>query len=357
MNLFKNFKTFSVIGGDEFKQKCEEVGPRASIYLGTAALVAGGIMLAKKTMKASDVIAAKDTGMAKIAHATEISKNSEGNIPYTDDDIKNDTIIVYRDEIVSFAKLYIAPVLVMAMGVTAIMYGTGKMTNKITALTTETAGLLTFLNQYRQRVIGEVGTEKERALYLNEKESEDIVSTTEDGKTVKGKTHSIDKSTAKKNPMTVEWGEYNWDGSKNSEFEYSYPSNNFLSAKATQLSANRTVDCCGIGETVVIKVEDILKQHGIPASAELVDRAWVISRDNEGHLYSVLPGGYNYVDLGIDIDNMNLYVDAQDLLEEEQGTASAYSIMFIFSGTVSYSEYLKTKEKGLVSKYKPVKIK
>jgi hypothetical protein len=352
MNLFKNFKSLSVIKVDELKNTIDENGPTVAVYAGTIALIAGGVLLAVKasSIKATAIKRTHKSTMDDI-HGEQMLKKAE----YTEEDAKKDTITAYKITAVELVKLYYAPVGLMALGTAGILFGTCKMKNKITGLTTEVAGLITVLNEYRKRVQNEVGEEKERDLYVGTTSSEKISSKLNDDTSMDGKTKKVNKAQLNKNPMVVEWGEYNWDGSKNSEFESRYPSSNYISARATQRNANSTIDACLNGETVVIKVEDILKQHGIPVSSKLIDRAWVVSRDDKGHLYCPIEGGYSYVDTGIDIDHIEFYVDADDLKEEKEGIAEASSILFVFSGTVSYSEYLKSKEKGLVSVYKPVK--
>ena len=92
---------------------------------GIVGTVAGAVMACKATTKVSEIV--EDTKeqldtIHKVAEAGEM-KTNEGVIPYTEEDAKKDTTIVYAQTAVKFVKLYGPAIAVGTLSIASILAG------------------------------------------------------------------------------------------------------------------------------------------------------------------------------------------------------------------------------------------
>ena len=202
------------------------------------------------------------------------------------------------------------------VGLASILWGTNRLDKKVRDLTISAAAIAEAFNRYRERVANEVGTEKEKDLYLGT-ETKEVVS--EDGKTTAEKV--ISESEVRSNPRIFEFGPTNWDGSMNSVFDRKSPSLNILTINSVMKKAQMDLEIYGKAW-----MRDYFKMLGIPCPAVYTTAGWVVEKDENGELYS--PIGDAKVDFGL-IDNVRFYCDEYDLAEEDAGIATAKPIMFV----------------------------
>ena len=311
MNLFNNIKVFTHNTIKKGEVVLDERGPKWAIIGGAALLVASTVVACKQTTKAEAIVTEfhKQQGYIEEAATSDVYKGQ-----YTEEDKKKDTVQNCIKTGVAFVKLYRAPIIMTAVGLT---------------------GITEALQQYRQRVAKAVGTEAEQDLYLGVENQPEVIDA-KTGEVVSKAKKLVKENDIKRNPLIFEFGPTNWDGSVNYTFDRSAPSLNLLTVKHIQQNAQRDLELYG-----QYWVRDIFKSLGMKCPSLYATAGWVVERDENGNLYS--PIGDAKIDLGL-IDNVSFYVDATDLAEEESGIAEARPIM-LNPNCTDIRAYLYNKEK------------
>lgn len=159
--------------------------PKILFVAGVAGVVGAAVLTARATMKLEQVLENHEKTAIEIGHA---AANVEG---YSEEDAQRDSVILLAKTSMQVAKLYAPAVLV---GVAAIAALTGShviLSNRMSAVTAAYAVLDRGFRQYRERVVNELGPQKD-AEFRYGAEDCDIIEETEEGpvvKTVKRPTH------------------------------------------------------------------------------------------------------------------------------------------------------------------------
>lgn len=314
MKLLTNAKVFTHNTVKKTGIIIDEKGPKWAILSGAALLVASTVVACKQTTKAETIIDEHKRREEAIhtAATDEIYKDQ-----YTEEDEKKDIQTNYIKTGIAFLKLYRVPIVMTAVGLASILWGTNRLDKKVRDLTISAAAVTEALNQYRQRVANAIGEDKERDLYLNTRE---VVETDKDGNVTKAE-KVLNEEDRKSNPSIFEFGPINWDGSVNVEFDRKTPSYNLLTIRNVQQSLQRDLEIYGTAY-----VRDGFKRLGIPCPALYLTAGWHVERNEDGELYA--PIGDAKVDFGL-IDDIRFYCDEYDLAEEDAGIAEAKPIMFM----------------------------
>lgn len=152
-------------------------------------LVAGGACVyfaCKSTLKASELIDIHNERMDEIRQLKEIHETAPEDV--SEQDIKVNTVRAYRDTAIDFVKEYAPAVIFGALSVTMILSSHGIMRKRNAALAATLLTVRTAFDEYRGRVIRDLGEEKDRHfLYDTVEETHEIEVTDDEGKTKKKK--------------------------------------------------------------------------------------------------------------------------------------------------------------------------
>lgn len=160
--------------------------PRLLFGTGVAGFVATVVLASRATLKLEDVLKKAEEGDEQIKHAEAVA--NAGTAEYTEDDAKKDKILIRTKAAIEVAKLYGPAV---AVGVVSVGCLTGShviLTRRNVGLAAAYAAVEKGFDQYRARVIQELGYEKDQEFRFGSVEREIAVDTDEGTavKTVKG---------------------------------------------------------------------------------------------------------------------------------------------------------------------------
>lgn len=168
--------------------------PEILVASGAVGTIAAIVVACKETPKAEKVIADHNEFVEKVENAASGKLELKEGETYTEQDRKHDLIIGYRDLTIGMIRVYWKPFLIEAVSLAAIGYGFNIQKKRYTIAATTLAATLKEIDDYRQRVKGEVGPEKEQELYYNLKKK-----TVEEEETdKKGKTKTVEKEVTDK---------------------------------------------------------------------------------------------------------------------------------------------------------------
>lgn len=137
--------------------KSQAKSPALLFGAGVIGVVATAVLASRATLKLDGVIDQHETRVGQADKALSLGRND-----YTDDDYKRDRIIIVTKTVGNVAKIY-GPSL--AVGVLSIAALTGShviLTRRNFALTAAYAAIEKGFNEYRERVVGELGEDKDR---------------------------------------------------------------------------------------------------------------------------------------------------------------------------------------------------
>lgn len=173
------------------------------------------------TTKAGAILDKHKEEMDNIEKAKEVAKEGE----YTEKDIKNDRLIVFKNTSIGMAKLYWPAALTGILSVTCILAAHHILSARYGAATAALTLTQGMFSKYRERVVNDQGVEKDREyLYgskIVKKAIEEKVIDPETGKekTVKLDAEYIDLDVDLCTGAVRIFGEYNSDGSRNYEWD------------------------------------------------------------------------------------------------------------------------------------------
>lgn len=176
------------------KKRSPEILLVAGIVTGGAALVCA----ITETLKAETIIDEHKTMIDSIHEAEAIANEAteEGADPdeiYSAEDAKKDTFKAYAKTAWKFARLYAPTILLTAVSVTCILTSHGIMRKRNLALAASLATVRTAYDEYRGRVIRDLGKEMDEHFLYDTVEEERVRETTDS----KGKVKEV-KETVKK---------------------------------------------------------------------------------------------------------------------------------------------------------------
>ena len=272
---------------DSVSRKIHTVGfafkkhsPTILVTAGTVGVVASAVLACRATLKVNEVVDKAKTNLDKIHAATENGVTEAGQ-PYTEEDSKKETAIVYVQTGVEFVKLYGPSILLGAASIASIIYAHNIQRNRIGALAAAYATVDSSFKEYRKRVVDRFGKELDKELKYNIKpqEVEEVV-VNEDG------SEQTVKTTVNVANPNVGLSQYarcfdetcaGW--TRDSEL-------NLMFLVQQQNYANDL-----LRHQKYLFLNDVYKMLGIPATKAGQIVGWVY---DENH-----PNGDNYVDFGI----------------------------------------------------------
>lgn len=151
-------------------------GPEILVVAGTVGVVTSAVMACKATLKVNAVVDEAKENLNKIEVAGQKGVTEAGET-YTEEDVKNETKIVYIQTGVKLAKLYALPVGLGVVSIAAILGGHNILRKRNIALAASYTALFNDFKGYRSRVVERFGEQLDKELKYNlkTKEVEEIV--------------------------------------------------------------------------------------------------------------------------------------------------------------------------------------
>lgn len=265
------------------KLSLKKHSPEILVGAGVVGVVASGILACKATLKVNAIAEETKTNLNKIKEAGEKGVTEAGET-YTEEDVKNETKIVYIQTGAKLAKLYALPVGLGVVSIAAILGGHNILRKRNIALAASYTALFNDYKGYRSRVVERFGEQLDKELKYNLKTAtveETVVN--EDGteQKVKKEVQVMNEPTKLENysPFArfFDDGCTGWDPNP----EYSLM---FLNQQ--QNWANDKLKRQGY-----LFINDVYEMLGIPKTREGQVHGWIYDEKN--------PIGDNFVDFGI----------------------------------------------------------
>lgn len=258
----------------------KKYAPEVMVVVGVVGVVASAVMACKATTKAGAIVEDTKDQMDQIH---EVAETHAGE--YSEDDMKKDTVIVYTQTAVKFAKLYGPAVILGAASIACILGSHHILSKRNAALAAAYATVDKGFKEYRGRVIERFGKELDKELRYNvkAKDFEETVVNEETGEETKV-TNTV--NVADPNDYS-DYARFFDDGctgwTKDSE-------QNLYFLKCQQNYANERLQKKGY-----LFLNDVYEMLGIPKTKAGQIVGWIYDKKN--------PVGDNFVDFGI--YNMN----------------------------------------------------
>lgn len=258
----------------------KKYAPEVMVVVGVVGVVASAVMACKATTKAGAIVEDTKDQMDQIHEVAETHAEE-----YSEDDMKKDTVIVYTQTAVKFAKLYGPAVILGAASIACILSSHHILSKRNAALAAAYATVDKGFKEYRGRVIERFGKELDKELRYNvkAKDFEETVVNEETGEETKV-TNTV--NVADPNDYS-DYARFFDDGctgwTKDSE-------QNLYFLKCQQNYANERLQKKGY-----LFLNDVYEMLGIPKTKAGQIVGWIYDKKN--------PVGDNFVDFGI--YNMN----------------------------------------------------
>lgn len=258
----------------------KKYAPEVMVVVGVVGVVASTVMACKATTKAGAIVEDTKDQMDQIHEVAETHAEE-----YSEDDMKKDTVIVYTQTAVKFAKLYGPAVILGAASIACILGSHHILSKRNAALAAAYATVDKGFKEYRGRVIERFGKELDKELRYNvkAKDFEETVVNEETGEETKV-TNTV--NVADPNDYS-DYARFFDDGctgwTKDSE-------QNLYFLKCQQNYANERLQKKGY-----LFLNDVYEMLGIPKTKAGQIVGWIYDKKN--------PVGDNFVDFGI--YNMN----------------------------------------------------
>lgn len=258
----------------------KKYAPEVMVVVGVVGVVASAVMACKATTKAGAIVEDTKDQMDQIHEVAETHTEE-----YSEDDMKKDTVIVYTQTAVKFAKLYGPAVILGAASIACILGSHHILSKRNAALAAAYATVDKGFKEYRGRVIERFGKELDKELRYNvkAKDFEETVVNEETGEETKV-TNTV--NVADPNDYS-DYARFFDDGctgwTKDSE-------QNLYFLKCQQNYANERLQKKGY-----LFLNDVYEMLGIPKTKAGQIVGWIYDKKN--------PVGDNFVDFGI--YNMN----------------------------------------------------
>ena len=143
---------------------------------GVVGVVATAVMASRATLKLDEVV---DETQDKLNTAKDLYRSGHQN--YSTSDYKQDVVVLYSRTAVQVAKLYAPAIAVGALSIAALTGSHVILNRRNVALTAAYTTLEKGFNEYRKRVVEELGEDKERTLRYGLKTEEREIHDTEKG--------------------------------------------------------------------------------------------------------------------------------------------------------------------------------
>ena len=261
--------------------KVRKHSPEILVGAGVVGTVAASVMACRATIKAKDIVDELHDDMDKIHLVAEKEDPSR----YSEEDLKKDTVIVYAQTAVKFAKLYGPAVLLGATSITSILAGHNILRKRNVALAAAYAGLDKSFKEYRSRVVERFGEKLDKELRYNIKAEEfEKIEKAEDGTEVvtKETVEVVDPNGFSIYARIYDDGNTGW--SKN-------PEDSLYFLKCQQAYFNERLKRKGR-----VFLDEVYGALGFPVTKDSHVIGWLYDEKN--------PIGHNFIDFGIfDLSN------------------------------------------------------
>ena len=256
--------------------KGKKYAPDIMVIAGVAGVIASTVIACKATTKAGEITEKTKNQMTQIHEVAETKPDQ-----YSEDDMKKDTVLVYTQTAVEFAKLYSPAVILGTVSIACILGSHHILSKRNAALAAAYATVDKNFKDYRGRLVERFGKELDKELRYNikAKEFEETVANEETGEeTTVVKTVNVADA--------IEYSDYarffdegcaGW--TKDSE-------HNLYFLKCQQNYANELLKTRGY-----LFLNDVYEMLGIPKTKAGQIVGWVYDEKN--------PNGDNFVDFGI----------------------------------------------------------
>lgn len=256
--------------------KGKKYAPEIMVIAGVAGVITSTVMACKATTKAGDITEKTKNQMTQIHEVAETKSDQ-----YSEEDMKKDTVIVYTQAAVKFAKLY-GPAVILGTASIACIFGSHHILSKRNAaLAAAYATVDKNFKDYRGRLVERFGKELDKELRYNikAKEFEETVVNEETGEetTVVNTVNVADAIEYSDYARFFDDGCAGW--TKDSE-------HNLYFLKCQQNYANERLQKRGY-----LFLNDVYEMLGIPKTKAGQIVGWVYDEKN--------PNGDNFVDFGI----------------------------------------------------------
>lgn len=258
----------------------------AGIITGVATI----IFACKGTLHADEVLEQHTEEIDKIHKAIEVAKPGE----YTDIDVKRDTLLAYCHTVTRFAKIYAPAIIAGSVSVACILGSHGVMRKRNAALAATAAAIRAGFDQYRSRVVRDLGKDMDRHFMYDTVEEvvEHKETDPETGKTKKVK-EKIEKST-----VGSIYSRFFDEGSKNWEKDGSA---NYLFIRSQLIYLQNKLIRDGH-----LFLNDVYKAFGLPTTKAGQIAGWIYDFDNKENTMIFLDG--------LDMDEINNSSEFRDLM-------------------------------------------
>lgn len=261
----------------------KKYSPEILTGIGVVSGVASTILACRATLKIESVLNEHDNILENIEDAEKIGDISfavdgeEKTLAYTEQDGKEDRIKLKINTGLEIARLYAPAVAAGALSIGCVLGGKHILTKRNAAIAAAYSVAEGTLKEYRQRVVAELGAEKDRE-FLHGLKSEEIISTTYDDD---GKKHKERKTVAVMDPTDISQYAKAFDDA--SPYWKNDPEMNLMFLKAQQNYANDLLRCKGH-----VLLNDVYDMLGIPRTKAGCVVGWILEKGND-----------NFVDFGI----------------------------------------------------------
>lgn len=257
--------------------KAKKHAPEIMVITGAVLVVGSAVVACKQTLKAHEVLEKANNDLDDVSKALEDCDEAL----YSPEDAKKDRRNVYIKTGWELTKLYGPSIIGGAVGL-GLMFGAHKiLRGRNAALTVAYTNLLNSYNNYRKRVVKELGEDKEK-LVASGADTTDISVVNEDGTVEEVKNASvIHDDGSKHSPYARIFEATNPNWSPN-------PATNLFTLRSQQNYANEKLQADGY-----LFLNDVYQMLGFPRTSEGQIVGWVYDPNNPNH------DGDNYVDFGI----------------------------------------------------------
>lgn len=260
------------------KFKVKKHSPEILVVAGVIGTVASAVMACKATTKINDILDDTKDQLGKVHGAA--SGEIPTTEPYSEEDAKKDTALIYAQTGLKLAKLYAPSVILGALSITSIFASNNILRKRNVALGAAYAAIDASFKEYRGQVVERFGKEVDRQLKYNIK-SEKVEETETDEN---GKKHKVKKTVDIADPnLTSAYAKWFDESNPNWKKDHDY---NLFFLKAQQSYANDKLVADGM-----LFLNDVYDLLGFERTKAGQIVGWIYDPE--------CPIGDNFVDFGI----------------------------------------------------------
>ncbi len=253
--------------------KFKKHSPEILVVGGVVGVVTSAVMACKATTKASVIIEEKNALMEQIHEAADTVPVEK----YSEEDAKMDTVKVYAQTSVKFAKLYGPAIAVGAVSIAAILGGHNILRKRNIALAAAYKTIDTSFKKYRGRVVEALGEEIDKEFKYGlkaEKVEKKIVDEKGKEKTVTEEVKLMDPNNFSEFSVIFDCGNEGWDKdpeiSKFFLMQQQNYANDILKSRG-YLFLNEVYEMLGFGRTKAGQVVGWIYDEKHPIGDNFVD--------------------------------------------------------------------------------------